>query len=57
MRIIYYVPEGESIDDYKSEWDQVVAEVHVGLSPNIEDYINFYEYNKGMGFIYIYHIR
>ena len=39
MRIIYYVPEGESIDDYKSEWDQVVAEVHVGLSPNIEDYI------------------
>ena len=37
MRIIYYVPEGESIDDYKSEWEQIVAEVHVGLSPNIED--------------------
>ena len=39
MRLIYYVPEGESIEDYKSEWDQVVAEIHTGLSPNIEDFV------------------
>ena len=39
MRLIYYVPDNMSIDDYKSEWEQVVAEVHHGLSPNIEDYV------------------
>lgn len=39
MRLIYYVPDNMSIDDYKSEWEQVIAEVHHGLSPNIEDYV------------------
>jgi len=39
VRLIYYIPEGESIDDYKQEWEQVVAEVHTGLSPNIEDFV------------------
>lgn len=39
MRLIYYVPDNMSIDDYKSEWEQVVAEVHHGLSANIEDYV------------------
>ena len=40
MRRIFYIPEGHSMDDYKDQWEGQVAEVHSGLSPNIEKYID-----------------
>ena len=40
MREIFYIPEGKSIDDYESEWKDNYSIVQVGLSPNIEEYVN-----------------
>lgn len=52
---------------YKKNYDELIERINLEIDDfedfneenyeNIEDYINFYEYNKGMGFIYIYHIR
>tara|TARA_R100000231_G_C5296649_1_gene156250 strand:- start:474 stop:944 length:471 start_codon:yes stop_codon:yes gene_type:complete len=39
MRYIYYIPEGESVEDHKEQWHGKTPEVHTGLSPNIESYI------------------
>lgn len=39
MREIYYIPEGFSVEDYKSEWENLTGEVHVGLSDNIKEYV------------------
>jgi len=40
MREIFYIPEGKSIDDYTSEWKDNYSIVQVGLSPNIEEYVD-----------------
>jgi hypothetical protein len=39
VRKIFYVPAGESIDDYKPQWDGVYAEIQHGLSENTKEYI------------------
>lgn len=39
MRTVFYIPKGEKVEDYKSEWNGKTNEVHTGVSPNIEDYI------------------
>lgn len=40
MRKIYYIPKGESVESHKDEWHLKTNEVHTGLSPNIEKYID-----------------
>lgn len=36
MRYIFYIPEGESVADYKDQWEQKTNEVHSGMSKSIE---------------------
>lgn len=40
MREIFYIPEGKSIEDYESEWKDNYSVVQIGLSPNIEEYVD-----------------
>lgn len=39
MRKVFYIPEGEKVDNYKEQWFEKTNEVHTGLSKNIEQYI------------------
>jgi hypothetical protein len=39
MRTIYYVPEGEDINDYLDVWSDRTTEVHNKVSDNIKEYI------------------
>ena len=39
MRRVYYVPESLDIEDFKSEWEHNTNEVHHGIFPNIEKYV------------------
>lgn len=39
MRKIFYVPKQENIDDYKSQWENVYAEIQHGVSENTKDFI------------------
>ena len=40
MRYIYYIPEGEKVEDHKDQWWGKTPEIHTGVSPNIKEYIN-----------------
>ena len=40
MRTIFYIPEGEDVENYKEEWYEKTSEVHTGISKNIEQYID-----------------
>ena len=40
MRTVFYIPEGDEVEDYKEEWENKTAEVHTGISPNIKDYVD-----------------
>ena len=40
MRTIFYIPEGEDVENYKEEWYEKTSEVHTGVSKNIEKYID-----------------
>ena len=39
MRKLFYVPKEENIDDYKSQWENIYAEIQHGVSENTKDYI------------------
>lgn len=40
MREVFYIPEGGSVEDYSEQWKDNYSIVQVGLSPNIEEYVN-----------------
>ena len=40
MRTVFYIPEGEKVEDYKEQWYEKTNEVHTGISKNIEEYID-----------------
>lgn len=39
MRKVFFVPEGQDINDYKDEWDGQVKEVHNSVSLNNKNYL------------------
>jgi len=39
MRKIFYIPEGEAVDDYKDDWYHETNEVHTGISESLKDLI------------------
>lgn len=39
MRKIYYVPEGQDINDYKDVWENHTTEIHTSVSENTKEYI------------------
>tara|TARA_A100001201_G_C4080061_1_gene198619 strand:- start:106 stop:579 length:474 start_codon:yes stop_codon:yes gene_type:complete len=39
MRKVFFVPEGQDINDYKDQWNGQVKEVHNSVSVNNKDYI------------------
>jgi hypothetical protein len=39
VRKIFYVPKEENIDEYKSQWENVYAEIQHGISENTKDLI------------------
>ena len=39
MRKIYYVPEGQDINDYKDIWENHTTEIHTSVSENTKEYI------------------
>ena len=41
MRTVFYIPEGEKVEDYKDQWFEKTNEVHTGPSENIKKYINY----------------
>lgn len=54
MRRVYYIPEGLDIEDFKSEWEHNTNEVHHGIFPNIENYV---ENPDEAGWVYIPEFR
>lgn len=39
MRRVFFVPEGQDINDYKDQWQGLVQEIHTSVSNNNKDYI------------------
>ena len=39
MRKIYYVPQGQDINEYRDIWESHTSEIHNSISENIEEYI------------------